>query len=157
MDENLKLLPLLKKLDIINYSQLKKYPIHRDMGPENVLWKGDKIIGVIDFDNVSELNDAFIKDVVIILQYCCIHKNKLDISKAKFFLEEYQKYRPLSKKEISLIPNILVAAFIEDFSYNFWLIINNPKKGKPTRIKSYSTIAQNIFNNKGLIIKNLLN
>jgi len=157
MDENFKLLPLLKRLDIISYSQLKKYPIHRDMNPENVLWDGDKIIGVIDFDNVSELNDALIKDVAIILQYCCINKKKLDISKAKSFLEEYQKYRPLSKKEISLIPDILVAAFIEDFSYNFWLIINNPKKGKPQRIKSYSTIAQNIFNDKELIIKNLLN
>ena len=45
-----KLIPLLKGLNVKEYSKLKKYPLHRDINPENTLWKNKKLVGIIDFD-----------------------------------------------------------------------------------------------------------
>ena len=143
-------------MDEKEYNKLKQYPIHRDLNPENIIWKDRKISGIIDFDNVSELNDTLIKDVSIVIQYCCPNKlKKLEFEKAKFFINEYRKYRKLSEEEIKLLPEILAAAFIEDFSFQYWLMNNDSGRAKPERLKIYSRAAQWYYKNKAKIIKQL--
>ncbi len=151
-----KLILILEKLDMKEYVKLKKYPIHRDLNPENLVWKDKKLVGIIDFDNVSQLNDAFIKDIAIVLQHSCVDNHVLNIKKAKFFINEYQKHKTIDKVGIKLISTLLIAAFIEDFSYNFWLIVNDPARANIPQIKSYSQAAQWHFNNKDKITKELL-
>jgi len=151
------LIPLLKRLDGKDYSKIKKYPLHRDINPENTLWKNEKLVGIIDFENVSTLNDTIIKDIAGMLQYSCRdkkHKHKLDLELAEFFIKEYKKYHPLSKKEIEFLPDIITAGSIEDFSYVYWMLLNDPKRAKLYRLKLYSKVAQ--WYNKNKIIKKLL-
>lgn len=150
------LIPLSKSLDGKDYSKIPKYPLHRDINPENTLWKNKKLVGVIDFENVSSQNDTAIKDIAGMLQYSCRdnkYKHKLDLKLAKFFIKEYRKYRDLSKEEINFLPDIVTAGSIEDFSYAYWMLLNDPERAKIYRLKLYSKVAQWYNKNKEKIIK----
>jgi homoserine kinase type II len=154
------LIPLMKSLDGREYSKFPKYPLHRDINPENMLWKNKKLVGLIDFENISTMNDTMIKDVSIMLQYACRDKRqkyKLDLKLARFFLTEYKKHRQLSSKEIALLPDIITAGFIEDFSYAYWMLVNDAKRAKLYRLRLYSKIAQWYHKNKQEIIEKLIN
>lgn len=158
LQESNKLIPLLNELNTKEYSKLKKYPLHRDINPENTLWKNKKLIGVIDFENVGEIKDTIIKDITGMLQYSYRNKKykyKLNLKLAHFFLQEYKKYHPLSQKEIGFIPDIIIAGAIEDFSYAYWMLINDPRRAKLYRLKLYSKVAQWCNQNKKEIIKRL--
>jgi len=154
------LIPLMRSLDGREYSKFPKYPLHRDINPENTLWKNKKLVGLVDFENVSTMNDTVIKDISIMLQYSCRdrkQKHKLDLKLAKFFLKEYKKYRQLSNKEIEFLPDVITAGSIEDFSYAYWMLVNDPKRAKLYRLKLYSQVAQWYNKNKQEIIRKLTN
>lgn len=158
LEESSKLLPLLSGLNVREYSKLKKYPLHRDINPENTLWKKKKLIGVIDFENVGEIKDTLIKDIAGMLQYSCRDKTdkyKLDLKLVRFFLKEYRKYHPLSETEASFIPEVIIAGAIEDFSYAYWMLINDKKRAKPYRLKLYSKVAQWFNQNKKMIVEEI--
>ena len=154
------LIPLMKSLDAREYSKLPKYPLHRDINPENILWKNKKLVGLIDFENIGTMNDTVIKDISVMLQYSCRdrkQKHKLNLRLAKFFLGEYKKHGQLSDKEIEFLPTIIAAGAIEDFSYAYWMLVNDPKRAKLYRLKLYSKTAQWYSKNKQEIIKKLIN
>jgi len=109
---------------------------------------------------VSTMNDTVIKDISVMLQYSCRdrkQKHKLDLKLAKFFLREYKKCRQLSNKEIELIPDMITAGSIEDFSYAYWMLVNDPKRARLYRLKLYSQTAQWYQKNKQEIIEKLIN
>jgi homoserine kinase type II len=160
LKESSTLIPLLRNLDGREYSKLPRYPLHRDINPENTLWKNEKLIGLIDFENVGMMNDTVIKDISTMLQYSCRdrkQKDKLDLKRAHFFLREYEKHHPLSEKEIEFIPDIITAGSIEDFGYAYWMLVNDPKRAKLYRLKLYSQVAQWYCKNKTEIIRKLIN
>ncbi len=106
---------IMKCLSSKNYLGLKQYYIHRDLGPENILFSGDKVVGVLDFDNVSLSNDILVKDLAIILQRAFTNDNgELNLKKASVFIEEYRKIKKLTNKEIELIPDLITASFVDD-------------------------------------------
>lgn len=140
LEESSILIPLIRSLDGREYSKLPRYPLHRDINPENTLWKGGKLVGLIDFENVGTMNDTVVKDLSIVLQYSCRdrkQKHKLDLERANFFLREYEKLQGLSDREIEFISDIVTAGAIEDFSYAYWMLINDPKRAKLYRLKLY--------------------
>lgn len=152
------LIPLLESLDGEAYSRLSKYPLHRDINPENTLWKGKKLVGVLDWENVSAINDTIIKDISSMLQYSCRdrkYKHKLDLGLAKFFLNEYRKHHHISDEETRFIPDIITAGSIEDFSYAYWMLVNDPKRAKLYRLKLYSKVAQWYNKNREVISERL--
>jgi homoserine kinase type II len=154
------LIPLMKSLDGREYSKFPKYPLHRDINPENILWKNKKLVGLIDFENIGTMNDTVIKDISVMLQYSCRdrkQKHKLDLRLAKFFLNEYKKHRQLTDKEIQFLPDVITAGTIEDFDYAYWMLVNDPKRAKLYRLKLYSKTAQWYSKNKQEIIKKLTN
>ncbi|MGD0494850.1 MAG: phosphotransferase [Candidatus Bathyarchaeia archaeon] len=160
LEESSILVPLIKSLDGREYSKLPTYPLHRDINPENTLWKNKRLVGLIDFENVGAGNDTLIKDISILLQYSCRdrrQKHKLDLERADFFLREYKKHHQLSIKEIEFIPDVTTAGSIEDFSYAYWMLVNDPKRAKLYRLKLYSRIAQWYHRNKQKIIRKLVN
>jgi len=160
LEESSTLIPLMKSLDGREYSKLPKYPLHRDINPENTLWKNKKLIGLIDFENIGTMNDTVIKDISVMLQYSCRdrkQKHKLDLRLARFFLREYRKHRQLSDREIEFLPDVITAGSIEDFSYAYWMLVNDPKRAKLYRLKLYSRTAQWYQKNKQEIVKALLN
>ena len=159
LKESNKLVPLLNELNVKEYSKLKKYSLHRDINPENTLWKNKKLVGVIDFENVGEIKDTLMKDITGMLQYSCRDKKypyKLDLKLTKFFLKEYKKYHRLSKTEISFLPDIITAGAIEDFSYSYWMLLNDPKRAKLYRLKLYSKVAQWHSKNREKILKKIM-
>ncbi len=152
------LIKIYKQIYSKEYFDLKAYPLHRDINPENVIFKNGKAVGLIDFDNVSFYKEPLIKDIVILLMYSCRNKRdrkKLNLESARFFLKEYQKYRKLSINEIGLIPNLATSNAIEDFSYVQWLFNNDKRRAKLYRLKLYANIAKWFWNNKELIVKAL--
>lgn len=44
---------ILRGLDESQYSNLKRYPIHGEINPENLVWKNGSLVGLLDFENVS--------------------------------------------------------------------------------------------------------
>ena len=152
------LITLMKSLDANEYSKLPAYPLHRDINPENMLWKNKKLVGLIDFENTGTLNDTLIKDISIMLQYGRRdkkQKHKLDLKLAKFFLNEYKKTWTLTDKEIQFLPDVITAGVIEDFAYAYWMLVNDPKRAKLYRLKLYSKTAQWYHRNKQEIIEKL--
>jgi len=150
------LIKILENLNPTLYLKLKHYPIHRDINPENIIFKNKKAIGLIDFDNVSFINEPLVKDISILLMYSCReirNKSKLNLKLSKFFIIEYQKHRELSFDEIKLIPDLITAGAIEDFSYAFWLLENDPERAKLKWLKQYSKLAKWVIENKKVIIK----
>src|SRR5439155_23312405 len=116
-------------------SNIGMYPIHRDLISENLLWKQSKLAGVIDFEHVSETNDPIVKDLAVTVQYCCRDnkvRHRLDIDSASRFLQAYREHRPLSDKEVVLIPDLITAGFAEDFVFAFWAK-KRSKKGETIR------------------------
>jgi homoserine kinase type II len=155
--ESKKMIDILKKLRADDYNSLKQYPIHRDFNPENLLWKNGKLSGVIDFENVGNTNDIFVRDIAILMQYFCKNKKfPLDIKKAKFFIKEYQRYRKLKEKEIRVIIDLIIATNIEDFGYAYYLLINTPERAKISHLKSYSKTAQYLFDNRDRFTKAMM-
>jgi Ser/Thr protein kinase RdoA (MazF antagonist) len=160
LEESAKLTQILRGLDEGPYSRLRFCPIHRDLNPENLIWKEDKLVGVIDFENVSGSNDPVVKDIAVTMQYCCRNKRaryQLDIDLAKRFLQSYKRHRPLSDQEVRLIPNLLAAGFVEDFAYAFWMLRNDPNRAKAYRLALYSRAAQWSHSNRERILRALLN
>jgi len=160
LKESSTLIPLMKSLDPREYSQLPTYPLHRDINPENILWKNKRLVGLIDFENAGTMNDTVIKDISIMLQYGCRdrkQKHKLNLRLARFFLNGYKKHDQLSDKEIEFLPDIITAGAIEDFAYAYWMLVNDPKRAKLYRLKLYSKTAQWYSKNKQEITKKLTN
>jgi len=160
LKESAILTPLIRNLDDREYSNLPRYPLHRDINPENILWKNKKLVGLIDFENMSTMNEPVIKDVSIMLQYSCRdrkQKRKLDLKRASFFVKEYRKHRQLSDAEIEFLPDIITAGSIEDFCYAYWMLLNDPKRAKLYRLRLYSQVAQWYHKHKAEVVEKLKN
>jgi Ser/Thr protein kinase RdoA (MazF antagonist) len=163
--ESARLTPILRGLDDGHRSNIRMYPIHRDLISENLLWKHGKLAGVIDFEHVSETNDPVVKDLAVTMQYCCRDnkvKHQLDIDSASRFLQAYREYHPLFDKEVVLIPDQITAGFAEDFVFAFWTIRNDPKKAKHSdeegyALTLYSRAAQWSHSNRERLAQAFLN
>lgn len=118
-----KLLHIIETLNTKNISLLPLYAIHRDLTPKNLLWKKNQLIGLLDFENVSNAHDPFIKDLAVLVNHYCKNTEKsyeTDFNKAKYILQQYSYTRPLSIVEITLLPEFLVADSIENLCYQLW-------------------------------------
>jgi len=160
LDESARLNPVLRGLDESRYSKVGRYPIHRDLIPENLVWMRDKLVGLIDFENVSGSNDPLVKDIAVTTQYCCKDEKvryQLDIDLAKGFLRSYKKHRSLSDEEVRMIPDLITAGFVEDFAYAFWMLRNDPKRANAYRLTLYSRGALWSHSNRERIAQAFLN
>ena len=158
--ESARLTRILRGLDESRYVKVGRYPIHRDLILENLIWKQDKLVGVIDFENVGGSNDPVVKDISVTMQYCCRDqkvRHQLDLGLARRFLQSYKKGRSLSDEEVHLIPDLITAGFVEDFAYAFWMLRNDPKRANAYRLTLYSRAAQWSHSNRERIAQALLN
>lgn len=160
LDESAGLTRILRGLDESGYLNMGRYPIHRDLIPENLIWKHGRLVGVIDFENVSGSNDPVVKDIAVTMQYCCRDektRHQLDVDLSRRFLQSYKKHRPLSDEEVRLLPDLITAGFIEDFAYAFWMLRNDPNRANAHRLTRYSRAAKWSNSNREDIAKALLN
>ncbi len=106
---------VLKEITKIDYG--KAIIVHEDLNTENVLFKKNKVVGVIDFNNVSEA--PRVMDIAVALRSTNYKGDMWRKDKQEIFLKEYEKYIPLSKKEKSLIIPILLYYEIGTFMWYY--------------------------------------
>ncbi|HOX96771.1 MAG TPA: homoserine kinase [bacterium] len=87
---------VLNVLNLIRIPSLPKGVNHGDMFDDNVLFKGNKVSGVLDFDDCYYGN--FLDDLGCALTYWCINE-KIDYKKIKAFINAYESEKKLSRKE----------------------------------------------------------
>ncbi|HEX7881802.1 MAG TPA: homoserine kinase [Afipia sp.] len=82
---------------------LPKGVIHADLFPDNVLFLGDKLSGLIDF--YFACNDMFAYDVAICLNAWCFEvDHSFNVTKARAFLNAYTRERKLTAAEQDALP-----------------------------------------------------
>ena len=84
-------------------TSLQQGVIHADAFPDNVLFLGDKLSGLIDF--YFACNDALAYDVAICLNAWCFEiDHSFNVTKARAFLNAYARERKLSTAEQDALP-----------------------------------------------------
>jgi homoserine kinase type II len=82
---------------------LPKGVIHADLFPDNVLFLGDKLSGLIDF--YFACNDMLAYDVAICLNAWCFEiDHSFNVTKARAFLNAYTRERKLTAAEQDALP-----------------------------------------------------
>jgi homoserine kinase type II len=94
------------ELDHLEKSWPKHLPegiIHADLFPDNVLFLGDRLSGLIDF--YFACNDILVYDVAICLNaWCFENDHSFNVTKARAFLNAYGRERQLSDAEQAALP-----------------------------------------------------
>jgi len=81
---------------------LPKGLIHGDVFPDNTIYKNDKLIAVIDFEEACV--DHLLMEVGMTINGFCFRNNDLDEDLAFCFLKHYHQVRPLNDLEWELLP-----------------------------------------------------
>ena len=97
---------LTDELDHLEKSWPKHLPsgvIHADLFPDNVLFLGERVSGIIDF--TFACNDMLAYDVAICLNAWCFESDySFNVTKARAFLNAYGRERQLSDAEQNALP-----------------------------------------------------
>ena len=83
--------------------------IHADFFPDNILFVGDAVGGVIDF--YFACNDFYVYDLATMLNSWCFELDgSYNITKGQAVLSAYRAARPLSEAEIAALPVLMRGA-----------------------------------------------
>ncbi|HJS45842.1 MAG TPA: homoserine kinase [Rhizomicrobium sp.] len=121
--------------------------IHADYFPDNVLFVGNLVGGVIDF--YFACNDAFVYDLAIMLNSWCFELDgSFNITKGQAVINAYRQQRPLSEAEIAALPVLMRGSalrFLLTRTYD-WL---NPDPNALVRLKDPREYSKKLrFHNK---------
>ncbi len=115
---------MLKNLDmmiqILEKVKSKKFEenlllIHLDYHKKNILFKDDKVIGILDFENLTLA--PRIRDIAYLIKATVNYGKNKFIKKANYIIREYDKINPLSKNEKNDILLILARDSCVMFDY----------------------------------------
>ena len=123
---------LKKEINYIKKNWPKKLPtgiIHGDLFPDNVFFKNNNIVGIIDLSNAC--NDFFCYDLSICINAWC-YKNKLNINKMKNLIKGYTSVRKMKIQEINYLN-----FFLRVSSLRFYLsrLMDSQNKKIPKKYK----------------------
>lgn len=77
--------------------------IHADLFPDNVLFMGGRVSGLIDF--YFACNDALAYDLAVLLNAWCFHGDgSYDFTRGRSLLAAYRRQRELSPAEVAALP-----------------------------------------------------
>ena len=121
--------------------------IHADYFPDNVLFVGNQVGGVIDF--YFACNDAYVYDLAIMLNSWCFELDgSFNITKGQSVINAYRQQRALSDDEIHALPVLMRGAalrFLLTRTYD-WL---NPEPNALVKPKDPREYAKKLrFHNK---------
>ena len=123
---------LLRETEKTLHHIIQKWPtdlpagiIHADLFPNNALFVGDKLTGVIDF--YFACRDIFAYDLAVCLNSWCFEKdNSFNITKSKALVSGYQEMRPLNEAEIDALPILCAGSALRFFLTRLYDLINTP-------------------------------
>ncbi|CCG09310.1 Homoserine kinase [Pararhodospirillum photometricum DSM 122] len=99
--------------------------IHADLFPDNVFFLKGTLSGVIDF--YFACNDAFAYDLAICLNaWCFEHEREFNFTKARALLNRYQAQRPLTPREIEVLPLLARGAALRFLLTRLYDGLNTP-------------------------------
>ena len=99
--------------------------IHADMFPNNVLFVGDKLTGIIDFYFACQ--DLYAYDIAVCLNSWCFDADgSFNITKSGALLHGYEKERPLLEAEKQALPILNQGAAMRFFLTRLYDWINTP-------------------------------
>ena len=100
----------------ILWSDLPGGPVHADLFPDNALFEGDTLCGLIDFYHACSA--PYLYDLCVTLNAWCFdeHSSEYDFNKALLILDSYQSVRPLNSDEQRSFSKMLQVA-----AMRFWL------------------------------------
>jgi homoserine kinase type II len=96
-------------------TDLPRGTIHADLFPDNVLYVGDTVSGVIDF--YFACTDFLAYDIAVMLNAWCFEPNgrEFDLTKGRALLAGYQSVRTLTPKELAALPLLARGAALRFF------------------------------------------
>ncbi len=99
--------------------------IHADLFPDNVLFLGDRVSGLIDF--YFACCDAFAYDLAISFNAWCFDaKGRYDADKGRALIDAYRGLRPLSALELAAFPLLARGAALRFLLTRFVDALNVP-------------------------------
>lgn len=99
--------------------------IHADLFPDNVFFRGEELTGLIDF--YFACNDALAYDLAIGLNAWCFEPDgAFNATKARLMLASYRKVRPLSAREVELLPLLCRGSAIRFLLTRLYDWLNHP-------------------------------
>ena len=114
--------------------------IHSDLFRDNVLSKGDKVTGIIDY--YYSFNGPLVYELAVIINDWCINKDgSINIRKYNSFLDSYNSVRRLTATEKKQINNAMIAAGLR-FYLSRLVDMIFPKVGEITHIKDPSAFEK---------------
>ena len=100
--------------------------IHADLFPDNVLFMGEALSGLIDF--YFACNDQFAYDVGICLNAWCFERNgEFNITKARRMLQAYRAVRSFGDDELAAIPILARGAAFRFLLTRLYDWLNHPE------------------------------
>ena len=146
-----------EQLDILNYSskifrkifemKLPNGMIHSDLFRDNVLARGDKVTGIIDY--YYSFNGPLIYELAVIINDWCVNKDgAINLVKYNSFLNSYNLERKLTAVEKKQMNNAMIAAGLR-FYLSRLVDMIFPKVGEITHIKdpfAFETIVKKRIN-----------
>ena len=99
--------------------------IHADLFPNNALFVGDKLTGIIDF--YFACHDLYSYDQAVCLNSWCFDKDgSFNVTKSARLLNAYQTVRPLQEAEKQALPILCAGAAMRFFLTRLYDWINTP-------------------------------
>ncbi|MBL8549190.1 MAG: homoserine kinase [Hyphomonadaceae bacterium] len=99
-------------------SGLPEGAIHADLFPDNALFLGDEVTGVIDF--YFACTDARAYDIAVCLNAWCFEGREYNLTKGRALIGAYERARPLSAAEREAIPLLARGAAMRFFATRLW-------------------------------------
>jgi homoserine kinase type II len=99
--------------------------IHADLFPDNVLFRGETVSGVIDF--YFACTDFFAYDLAICLNAWCFEADgSFNVTKARLMLGGYRRRRPLNAAELAALPVLARGNALRFLLTRLYDLLNHP-------------------------------
>jgi len=121
-------------LDIISLPELSQGVTHGDFQGVNIMFTGNKVTGVIDFDNCFYGN--LLTDLGAFIYFWCFDK-EIDFKKSNCFIKAYQSKRKLTEKEKINLYDQTILFTLMHLTYWLWDKKNWNDKIKPFIVLNY--------------------
>lgn len=95
-------------------NDLPRGVIHADLFPDNALFSGAALTGVIDF--YFACTDALAYDLAVCLNAWCFDGPRYDIERGRAMMAAYESVRPLSALERDMLPHLARGAALRFFA-----------------------------------------
>lgn len=104
-----------------------KWLIHGDLTPSNFLWRGDKIVAILDWDDSLGLNLRVLEVAYLMDWFFWLHPFS-HWDKIALFMHSYQTELPLTRSEITSLVDLHYWYRIHDtWAYSYYLKTRNPR------------------------------